>query len=142
MKSGPGLLKLLSSNFLPLLVIAFLTIGTFTIVSQIDKPRDLGGFAAGGSKGRRTTTSVLVSPNPVPLNTSFTVSGSGFKANTPVFVGLSGYFDLKEIAADSTGKFSSTHTALTLPGTYTATALVETRKDRWEIVASISFVVR
>ncbi|MDP3955213.1 MAG: hypothetical protein Q8Q15_02530 [bacterium] len=125
-----------------MLVLAFLVVGIFATVSQIDKTQDTGSDAAGVGKGRKAAASISVSPNPALINSPFTISGSGFPANKIVYVGLQGYFDLKPVTADSTGKFSLSHSAISIPGTYTTVALIEARKGNWETIASASFLVQ
>ena len=93
------------------------------------------------AKGRVTAT-LTVSPNPVPLATSFTVYGSGFKANTTVYVGPQGYFQLTPVTTTSQGTFSYQYpNGISVPGTYTFVALVQSRKT-WETAASTTLTVQ
>lgn len=69
---------------------------------------------------------LTVTPNPVPLNTSFTISGSGFTRGSIYYVGLSGYFGLEPVTVSSTGTFSITQKPIVIAGNYTAIAVRDT----------------
>ena len=79
---------------------------------------------------------LTVSPNPVPLHTTFTISGCGYSG--PVLVGISGYFDFVWLIPDSSGTFSITHQGLTYSGTYYVQAWGYVGKN-WTKLAELPF---
>jgi len=82
------------------------------------------GGGKGGGKPSRSSATLSVSPNPVPLlSTSVTISGSGFAANQPYSVQLVGICCFKGVITDANGAFSLVYDhEFYYPGTYTAEA--------------------
>jgi len=62
------------------------------------------------------------------------VRGSGFRANTTVYVGLQGFFGMDQVTTDGAGKFILPKVAPSTPSTYSYVALVYSHKT-WVIAA-------
>lgn len=69
-----------------------------------------GGHKGGGGHGGGTPAAVLTySPSPVPVGNTFTVTGTGFAANSWVGVGFFGWIDWYYVMSDANGSFTFTY---------------------------------
>jgi len=98
--------------------------------------------AKGGPSGGATLSIYQngVQVSSVAPGTAIEVRGSGFRANTTVYVGLQGYIGMDKVTTDRAGKFILPKVAPGTPWTYTYVALVYSHKT-WVIGASVSFQV-
>jgi len=101
--------------------------------------------AAKGGSGRNGGASLSIYQNGVQVSsvapgTAIEVRGSGFRANTTVYVGLQGYIGMDKVTTDGAGRFILPKVAPSAPWTYTYVALVSSHKT-WVIAATVSFQV-
>jgi hypothetical protein len=101
--------------------------------------------AAKSGNGRNGGASLSIYQNGVQVNsvapgTPIEVRGSGFRANTTVYVGLQGYIGMDQVTTDGAGRFILPKVAPSTPWTYTYVALVYSRQT-WVIATSVSFQV-
>jgi len=83
-----------------------------------------GGRGHGGTTATCTTCVLTVSPNPMPVHTQPTVSGTGFAPGVNYFVQVNGDIFYTIVTPDSSGSFSFVYTYKDLyaPGTYAMVA--------------------
>jgi hypothetical protein len=83
-----------------------------------------GGKGHGGTTATCTTCVLTVSPNPMPVHTQPTVSGTGFAPGVNFFVRVNGDIFYTIVTPDSSGSFSFVYTYKDLyaPGTYAMVA--------------------
>lgn len=98
-----------------------------------------GGKGGNGGNGGLTTATMTVSPNPAPLGTAVTISGSGFKPG-PVNVMVDLRLPCDTLTVDSAGNFSYVYSRPLDPGFHSVIATQEGRKG-WELVANTTFTV-
>ena len=126
------------SLFSVVAVVALLALATAAILANPVDAAKTGNGRTGGA-----TLSVYqngVQVNSVAPGTPIEVRGSGFRANTTVYVGLQGYIGMDKVTTDGAGKFILPKVAPSSPWTYTYVALVYSHKT-WVIAASVSFQV-
>ena len=103
-----------------------------------------GGSALAARGGNRAATgsyAVSVSPNLAPYGTNtFVISGTGYKANSVVSVGVGGMLCCGMVPTDSSGSFSYTWNRTLMPGTYSV-GVARLRGSSWVPAASTTFTV-
>jgi len=67
---------------------------------------DAAGAGKGSRGGGHTTATLRVSPSPAANYSYITISGSGFRANTSIQVGVTGYIPFYAATTDGSGSFS------------------------------------
>ena len=112
-----------------LAALIFTTIATSPALAG--KP-DHAGNGKGGGKHQATLT---VSPDPVVVDSDFTINGTGFNANKMVVVGVSGLLPFETLTVDDNGSFVTSFTRGLQSGTYTLMAYQEKGKS-WEVKAT------
>jgi hypothetical protein len=77
----------------------------FTAIASVD-----ADAAKGGANAATSGPTLTVTPNQVPLgSTSINISGSGFRANQGLQVGVQGGIPTHYVVTDGNGSFSITH---------------------------------
>ena len=110
------------------------------LLSAVALSVDVDAARGGKGKGKfgETTPTLSVSPNPVPLGTNITISGSDFEPNQTVLINTS-HFN-PEVVADVNGSFSFVYDYQYGPGNASVQAFVLQGGD-WVMVASASFTI-
>lgn len=118
---------------------ALLALATAAILANPVDAAKTGNGRSGGA-----TLSIYqngVQANSVAPGTPIEVRGSGFRANTTVYVGLQGFFGMDMVTTDGAGKFILPKVAPSTPWTaYTYVACVYSHRT-WVIATSVSFQV-
>ena len=112
-------------------------VATAILANPVDAAKS-GSGRSGGATLSIYQNGVQVSS--VAPGTAIEVRGSGFRANTTVYVGLQGYIGMDKVTTDGAGRFILPKIAPSSPWTYTYVALVYSHRT-WVIGASVSFQV-
>ena len=98
-------------------------------------------LAAKGGQGKNSSGPVISVGEfgSAAAGESFEITGSGFKADSTVYVGIKYYCCMVPVVVDGFGSFSLAHTGLNA-GNYTAVAMVYA-KHKWLIGAQGTFTV-
>ena len=129
---------------LAVVVILGATLGAGSALA--DKPVDgihhhakkTGNVATGA-----TVATLTLAPNPVGTDSGYVVTGSGFKPNTFVTVGIREPDEewWQPATTDGSGSFSFTWTADSLPGSVVHDAYQPKNSGRYELMASATLTV-
>ena len=123
--------------------LAAILLSAVALAVNVDAAR--GGKGGGGGKPSNGSATLVVSPNPVPAGTAITISGSGYKADSRLLVGVMGYIPWDEVTTGSDGTFAFTYQrtadpTVFPPGTYYVEAKRESNKGM-VTAASTTFTV-
>jgi hypothetical protein len=121
----------------PILVLAAALVMLAVSTDAVDAAR--GGKGGGKSGGGSSAATLTVSPNPVPLGTNITISGSGFKAYQDVLINTS-HLPSPQVTADGNGSFSFVYDYRYGPGNAGVQAYVMSRSS-WVMVAQATFTI-
>lgn len=132
----------LTTQTINVILAVLLLIALFVTVYALSQVRSLQTEARG-----KAIYTVSVSPNPVPYQTSFTISGTGYKANSTVAVGILGILCCGTVSTDASGSFSlTTNGRITNPDSYLLpdnyfVSVARLRGKNWTPAASTTFTV-
>ena len=83
---------------------------------------------------------VLTVDTPVFVNASFNLTGSGFKKESTVYVGIKYFCCLTPVTTDSSGDFVFSHAGISA-GTYIVVAAFFHKNGRFIVIESAAFTV-
>ena len=98
-------------------VFAAVAVGALLISALVAGPT-LAARRSPQGNGFHHGTTLTVAPNPAPLGSAVTISGTGFRPDTMHLVGILGYAPWTQLTTDSSGGFSFTYDRTSDPAVF------------------------
>jgi hypothetical protein len=132
------------SKFRPLAFLAAVGLAAVLISAVVAVDADAARGARGGGRDSGGTATLTVSPDPVLAGTQYTVTGSGFSANAPIYFNVSDpsccYFFT--IWSDANGGVTFDFLRAGNPGTYQIDASERGNNGKLSLKGSVTFGVQ